>query len=298
MGGLVGIWRCDSRAAQSDELVPMLAAIRHRGPDNTGCWHNERVALGHNRLSTRDLTTAGSQPMITADGNGVIVYDGEVYNSGELRKALENVGVEFKSTGDTEVVLQALHHWGPAEAIPRFNGMFALAYLDLREPALWLARDRIGIKQLVTADIGTDLIFASEAKALIAHPRMKRQVNKPALMQILIEERYAGQASLLDGINPVEPGSYWKVTDKHIKRRQYYHVLEAIDVARIVDAQREDAAIFVSRFEQQLRESVSRHLVGDVTIATTCSGGVDSGLVSAFAREVNPDIIAARQGSW
>ena len=155
----------------------MLAPIAHRGPDGEGVWQDGRVAFGHRRLSIIDLTEASSQPMRTPDGTGVLVYNGEIYNHRELRRDLEREGVQFRSSGDTEVLLQALHHWGPERSVARLNGMFAFAYLDTRDGALWLARDRLGIKPLVLADTGVELIFASEAKALLAHPRMARHAD-------------------------------------------------------------------------------------------------------------------------
>src|SRR3990170_4079669 len=109
-------------------------------------------------------------------GLGVLVYNGEVYNYPELRQELESEGVIFDSSGDVEVVLKALHHWGVERSLVRFNGMFALAYLDRRAGgALWLARDRMGNKPLLVSETGSEILFASEAKALLAHPRMKQR---------------------------------------------------------------------------------------------------------------------------
>ena len=159
----------------------MLVPIVHRGPDGMGIWQEGRVAFGHRRLSILDLTDAADQPMLTADGDGVLTYNGEVYNYRELRQVLERERVKFRSSGDTEVVLQALHHWGVERALTEFDGMFALAYYDRREGMLWLARDRVGIKPLLAADTGSELIFGSEAKALLAHPRMQRRLNHYAL---------------------------------------------------------------------------------------------------------------------
>lgn len=174
MCGIVGIWRHDGGEAERSAIGLMLAPIAHRGPDGMGVWQEGRVAFGHRRLSIIDLTEASGQPMLTADGTGVLVYNGEIYNYRELRQDLEREGVQFRSVGDTEVLLQALHHWGPEQSVARLNGMFAFAYLDKRDGALWLARDKVGIKPLVVADAGAEFIFGSEAKALLAHPRMAR----------------------------------------------------------------------------------------------------------------------------
>ncbi|MFN9961574.1 MAG: asparagine synthetase B, partial [bacterium] len=118
--------------------------------------------------------------MLSADRRGVLTYNGEIYNYPELRSELEKEGVSFTGKSDTEVLLAALHAWGPERTIPLLNGMFAFAYLDLRSGALWLARDRLGIKPLYVAETGQDVIFASEVKAILAHPGVATRVDEAA----------------------------------------------------------------------------------------------------------------------
>src|SRR5262245_15220997 len=142
MCGFVGYWNRDGRAANAAILDNMLDRINYRGPDDRGTWTAKDVGLGHARLSILDLSPRGHQPFITEDGKGVIFYNGEVYNFKDLRANLEAEGVKFKSTTDTEVVLYALHKWGPEKAIPLFNGMFGFAYFDRRTETMWIARDR------------------------------------------------------------------------------------------------------------------------------------------------------------
>ena len=175
MCGVVGFWNRDGQSAQRDVLGRMLGRIRHRGPDDTGVWAQGEMGLGLARLSIIDLSERGHQPFRTADGMGVISYNGEVYNFQELRKELNAQGVQFESSSDTEVVLYALHIWGPEKAVPRFDGMFAFAYFDLRNRTLWLSRDRTGIKPLYTARAGGTIAFASEMKALFEHPAIHEQ---------------------------------------------------------------------------------------------------------------------------
>jgi asparagine synthase (glutamine-hydrolysing) len=187
----------------------MLAPIAHRGPDGTGIWQEGRLAFGHRRLSILDLTEAADQPMLTANGSGVLTYNGEVYNYRELREELEREGVRFRSTGDTEVVLQALHHWGVERAVTKFDGMFALAYYDSREEALWLARDRVGIKPLLATDTGTELVFGSEAKALLAHPSVQARLNRHALGRWILSRGLWSSETLFAGIESRVPGCCW-----------------------------------------------------------------------------------------
>lgn len=291
MCGVAGIWRRDDGEADRSAVASMLATIVHRGPDGMGIWQEGHVAFGHQRLSILDLTEAAHQPMLTNDGTGALTYNGEVYNYRELRQELEREGLRFRSSGDTEVVLQALHHWGPERALPKFDGMFAFAYSDRREGALWLARDRVGIKPLLAADIGAELIFASEAKALLAHPRMQRRLNRYAMAKWILSRGHLSNETLFDGIESLEPGSYWKITENGIEKRTYFHVLTAVDVERLVAASTENPTTFVSDFRDLLKRSVKLHLASDVPLATTCSGGVDSSLVSAFAKTELSDIV-------
>ena len=201
----------------------MLSAIVHRGPDDRGLWQDERVALGQQRLTILDLSDRANQPMLTADGQGVLIYNGEVYNYQGLRRDLEREGVAFRTTGDTEVVLQALHRWGPKRAIPQFDGMFALAYLDRREEALWLARDRLGIKPLAVYQSDAELVFASEVKALLMHPAVPRRVDMTLVTAWLLGRPPIAPRSFFDGIHGLAPGSWWKVTGRRIEREQYFH---------------------------------------------------------------------------
>jgi len=290
MCGLAGIWRLDGDEADPSAIELMLDPIAHRGPDGRGVWREGRVALGHLRLSIIDLTDASGQPMLTTDGTGVLVYNGEVYNYRELREELLRDGVGFRSSGDVEVVLQALHHWGVERSVRRFNGMFAFAYWDRRAGALWLARDGMGIKPLLVADTGTELLFASEAKALLAHPRMKRRVDRHAMARWIMLEGRGSQRTLFAGVDVLAPGSLWEITEKKIEKRQYFHALDAIDVDRLIAASDKDPTSFVGPFRENLKRSVKLHLASDARLAAMCSGGVDSSLIAAYAKEELPEI--------
>ena len=292
MCGIVGIWRHDGGDADRSAIGSMLAPIAHRGPDGEGVWHEGRVAFGHRRLSIIDLTESSSQPMCTADGTGVLVYNGEIYNYCELRRDLEREGVIFRSSGDTEVLLQALHHWGPDRSVERLNGMFAFAYLDKRDGALWLARDKLGIKPLAVADTGAEFIFASEAKALIAHPRMTRRADRYAVARWLLNAGRGRSRMLFCGVYELDPGSLWKVTPSGIDKRRYFEPLTAVDVDRLVAASSEEPALFVGGFRERMQRSVALHLLSDVPLAAMCSGGVDSSLIAAYAKQQLPQIEA------
>jgi asparagine synthase (glutamine-hydrolysing) len=198
--------------------------------------------------------------------------------------------VQFRSLGDSEVLLQALHHWGPDRTIARLNGMFAFAYLDARDGALWLGRDKLGIKPLVVADTGAEFIFASEAKALIAHPRMARRADRYALARWLLASGRGLRRMLFEGIDDLDPGSLWKITSGGIEKRTYFEPIIALDIDRLIAASREDPAQFVGEFRDRLQRSVTLHLLSDVPLAAMCSGGVDSSLIAAYAKDQLPEI--------
>ncbi len=292
MCGLVGIWRRDGREADRGAIESMLAPIAHRGPDGRGIWQSGPVAFGHLRLSIIDLTDASAQPMLTADRSGALIYNGEVYNFRELRLELEREGVRFQTSGEVEVVLLALHHWGVEQSVKRFDGMFALAYFDCRDQALWLVRDRVGIKPLLVADRGTELLFGSEAKALLGHPNMKRRPDFHAMTTWLLSGGRNPEGTLFEGIEAVQPGSLWRITKQGIERRRYFHVLDALDVDRLVRNSTKDPKSFVDSLGTLLRQSVKLHLISDAPLAAACSGGVDSSLITALTKEFEPHITA------
>ena len=287
MCGLVGILRRDGEKIDANRIDLMLAPMLHRGPDGRGCWAEDEVALGHLRLSILDLSERASQPIASAGGEAVLVYNGEVYNFRALRSELEREGAVFASSGDTEVVLQALLRWGPERAIPRFNGMFALAYFDRRSRELWLARDRFGIKPLYRAECGGELLFASEPQALLAHPGMTRRPDRLAIASHILRGRQDARLTFFEGVEAIEPGTWWRIGRSGAQQHRYYHVLDALDVPRLLAA-RPDGA--VSRLEALLDQSVRLHLASDVPLATICSGGVDSSLVAACASRHHQDL--------
>ena len=291
MCGVVGRWRQDGGPADADEIAQMLVPIAHRGPDDSGIWCHGHVGLGHCRLSIIDLSTAGHQPMLTGDGTGVLSYNGEVYNFGELRRSLELEGVTFRSTSDAEVLLAALHRWGPERTIPLLNGMFAFAYFDRRTADLWLARDRLGIKQLYIHETAREICFASEVKALTAVARLGLRIDTGA-----VQRRFLGApsatATLYEGIVGLTPGTWWKITSGGTEKCRYFDIETALDVGRLAAAQRRDGrAAEIAAVRTLLSRSVKLHLASDAPLAAMCSGGVDSSLIAAYAHDALPGVV-------
>src|SRR5205823_5562407 len=164
----------------AEEVVPLIEAERHRGPDGAGCWADGTCALGHRRLAVIDLSEGGRQPLASVDGALQITFNGEVYNYQTLRDELSASGWRFRTQTDTEVVLAAYARWG-VDSVSHLRGMFAYGVWDQRRRRLVLVRDRVGKKPLFYTRVGDRLIFASELQALVAHRGVARDVNVAAI---------------------------------------------------------------------------------------------------------------------
>src|SRR5476651_2077436 len=192
MCGIAGF--LDRAGFSTDDMTGRLTAMNgtlaHRGPDADGLWTDPEAGagLGHRRLSIVDLSAAGAQPMASADGRWITVYNGELYNTAELRAEVEraNAAVHWRGHSDTEVMLEAVALWGVAATIERCNGMFAIAFWDRRERRLWLVRDRLGIKPLYWARLPYGgLLFGSELRALRSHPSFTAHINSQSVAAFL-----------------------------------------------------------------------------------------------------------------
>lgn len=286
MIGTQGPLRPDDAA----EISRMMEAQAHRGPDAGGVWNCARVALGHRRLAIFDTGSHADQPMVTADGCGVIAFNGAVYNFRELRAELQQEGLPFRTESDTEVVLAALHHWGPEKAVPAFNGMFALAYFDTRTQSLWLIRDRLGIKPLSLAVLPGRIVFASEDKALLDCRGVSRRIDTREITLRLACQAREGASSLFDGLERLPPAAIWRIRDERIERDSYWDPLGVLDVSRITGAGSHPA--LAAKLPELFGRSVELHCRADTTLAAACSSGIDSGLITAFTRTWRPEFHA------
>lgn len=269
----------------------MADAIRHRGPDDQGSWNDNRLAVAHRRLSIIDPTPAGHQPMLTASRDAVLVYNGEIYNYESLRELLRAEGLTCRSDCDTEVVLLALHHWGPRKAVALFDGMFAFAYYDVREGTLWLARDRLGIKPMSVADLGDRILFASEDKALLAADGVSRDVDTREITLRLAWQSRDSASSLFGKIDRLLPGALWKIDGAGVEKTCFWHVLDVLDPSRVV-SDRASSADHMGSLERILSDSIGMHCRADASIATACSRGVDSGLITTLSTRFRQDFHA------
>lgn len=263
----------DDRVGVLDE---MLARIAHRGPDGEGKLHIPGQALlGHRRLAVIDLEH-GAQPMVSRDQRYSLVFNGEIYNYLELRKTLIQQGLHFETFSDTEVLLKLLVQEG-ARAISRLNGMFAFVFHD-RELNTWIAaRDPFGIKPIYYTTVGEELLFASEIKALIAHPTVKVGRDETALHQYLALQFCLDEKTLFAGINKIKPGYYFSGRGSSIEEKVcYWDTNYQVDYYHTED-------FFIDRVRATLEDSIRLQIRSDVPLGGYLSGGIDSSLVCTLA---------------
>lgn len=277
MCGIAGIFHTGTiKPVDPARVERMCDVLAHRGPDGAGVWTAPGVGLGHRRLSIIDL--AGSpQPMHSADDRCVIVFNGEIYNFKDLRAELAEMGAQFCTGGDTEVILAAWQRWG-AECVRHFNGMFAFALYDKAARTLFLARDRLGVKPLFFAELSDgSLAFASELKGLLAHPLLRREADPLAVEDYMTWGYVPDHRSILKGVSKLPSGTTLLL--KHDtpvpKPRAYWDV----DFSRRHKGKPRDLE---AELLHHLQQAVESRMVADVPLGAFLSGGVDSSTVVAF----------------
>lgn len=293
MCGIVGAYHPgQTRVADRTTLEAMRDRMEHRGPDGVGYWSdpNGNCALGHRRLSIIDLSDAAAQPMANESETVWVTYNGEIYNHAELRRELEATGrYQWRTDhSDTEVLLHAYEEWG-LECVHRFAGMFAFAIYDRRNPErpqLHLVRDRVGVKPLyVTQTRSGEWLFASEIRALTAHPDVAREMDPVAFWHYLTFIVTPAPLTLFKDIFKI-PAGYGVTIDSqgHAKSWQYW---DCVPGAKPLFGERElPEAEATEELQRLLRQSISRRMVSDVPFGVLLSGGVDSSLNVALMSEL------------
>jgi len=261
----------------SRELVAgMNACIAHRGPDDEGLWSSkdDRLFLGHRRLSIIDLSTSGHQPMIDEEGNA-IVFNGEIYNYKEIKSELAS-HFNFKTGSDTEVIMQLYKKYGH-DALKKFNGMFSFAYWNQEKETLYIARDRAGKKPFYYTEQNGVFAFSSEIKALLKLPWVKASPDQQALYHFLTYNQLPAPLTMFEGIYKLDAGECMTIHKGQIKKESYWEIspenLSSISEDEICD-----------RLFQTLQTSVNYRMVADVPVGAFLSGGVDSSAVVAMMR--------------
>src|SRR5688572_24586971 len=290
MCGITGFWNTE-KSQTNDELTSIVTRMRdimrHRGPDDSGEWvdENSGIALGFRRLAILDLSPTGHQPMLSADERYVMIFNGEIYNYAELRSELDSVGCEFRGTSDTEVMLAGILQWGLEQAVPRFNGMFAIALWDRRERKLHLIRDRIGVKPLHYGWCGRTLLFGSELKSLIAHPDFRPEIDRQSLTLYLRYGYVPAPYSIYQGVKKLEPGMILTFGEgarqTEGSRIRYWSAREVVERGLQNPFQGDDQDA-VSELDHLLRASVRERMIADVPLGAFLSGGIDSSTIVAM----------------
>jgi len=286
MCGIAGIFHLNGEPASPVLLRRMTDSIAHRGPDGEGFYTDHFVGLGHRRLSIIDLSAAGHQPMVSFDGQVILSYNGEVYNFQEIRLELEALGYRFRSQTDSEVVLNAWHCWG-TDCVTRFNGMFAFAVWDKRNQALYLVRDRYGIKPVYWGVFNGTLLFGSEQKAILAHPAAERAIDKKALLEYFTFQNLFTNRTLLEKISILPPASIarFDLAGSGIPTtHQYWDYCFSEPEGKV------DVREYKEELDRLMQQAVNRQLVGDVELGAYLSGGMDSGTLTALAAKQLPYI--------
>ncbi|MBU3967371.1 MAG: asparagine synthase (glutamine-hydrolyzing) [Euryarchaeota archaeon] len=289
MCGITGFLGLDNQKGNLLETTVkhMADTLDHRGPDDNGVWVDTEtgIALGHRRLSIVDLSSTGHQPMHSACGRYVIVFNGEIYNFKTLRQELESLGHKFRGHSDTEVMLTAISQWGLEAAVKCFNGMFAFALWDKQEHRLHLARDRLGEKPLYYGWMGKMFLFGSELKALCAHPDFKKEINRDVLALYLRHNYVPSPYSIYKGINKLQPGTILTLNRSDSTSTPaplpYWSAREVAEhgITRSFTGSADEA---VDQLDSLLREAVKMRMEADVPLGAFLSGGVDSSLVVAL----------------
>jgi asparagine synthase (glutamine-hydrolysing) len=275
MCGICGELRFDKSAPDMGALKRMTAKLARRGPDHEGFFNGDVLAFGHRRLSIIDLSAHADQPMVDQDLQLALVFNGTIYNYKELRAELAEMGYEFFSGGDSEVIIKAYHAWGE-RCVQRFYGMFAFAVWDMRDKTLFLARDRLGIKPLYYALEGTHLRFASTLQALLAAGGVDTSLDPVALHHhFTLHSVVPAPRTILNGVKKLPPAHTMTFTATGEVELQRYWTLEATRPAQELSEQE-----WLAATRAVLMRAVERHrLASDVPVGVLLSGGLDSSLL-------------------
>lgn len=286
MCGFVG-FICNAPGVGLEVVRKMADTIRHRGPDDGGTWidESEGLALAHSRLAIVDRSPEGHQPMVSADGRYVLVFNGEIYNHLDIRLELKQSGVDIAWRGhsDTETLLAAFSYWGVGETLSRTNGMFALALWDRENRCLYLARDRMGEKPLYYGKNAGVFLFGSELKALEAYPGWQAKINRSALALFMRFGYVPAPWSIYENINKIEPAHYVVINEngRNVSKPICYWDLSSIAEATVGSAEN-DTEKLVDELESLLKDAVKVRMAADVPLGAFLSGGNDSTAIVAL----------------
>lgn len=285
MCGITGIIHFDGSPVSSNVIQSMTDVIMHRGPDGEGIYCQENIAMGNRRLAILDLSEAGKQPMFSLNKRHIIVYNGELYNYQTLRAELMNLGHQFSSNTDTEVILNSYIQWG-RDCLNKFNGMFAFSIYDNQNNTIFIARDRYGIKPLYYSVSGNTFTWGSEVKSLINHPQYKTKLNHNGLIEYFTFQNFLSEQTLFDNITLMPAGHFLYFDLNNLERftgtvkpEKYWEFM----FQEPQSPQEEDA--YIEELQRLFEQAVKRQLTADVELGSYLSSGMDSGSITAIANK-------------
>lgn len=278
MCGITGIFNLDQKPISTTVLKDMTQTLAYRGPDGEGFFVDQNIGLGHRRLAILDTSKKGAQPMVSHNGEWVIVFNGCIYNFPQLKTELKSLEHTFRSTCDTEVICEGLSEYGP-DFFKLLNGMFAVVAWHKPTRSLYITRDRFGVKPLYYWFNGRSFVFASEVKAILKHPSYKIAVDLDALNEYFTFQNLFNFSTLFKGINLLPPANTIKITKdtKTINHQAWwdYDFSEPIEDMSFDEAKKTT--------EDLLKKAVERQMISDVPIGSYLSGGLDSSSITALA---------------
>lgn len=271
-------------------LVNMMNTIIHRGPDSEGKYVDEDAALGFRRLSIIDLSEVGDQPLYNEDRSLVLVFNGEIYNYQDLRKELIEAGHVFQSNTDSETLIHGFEEWGE-ELVNRLRGMYAFAIWDINRKRLFVARDMFGIKPLYYAQMNDTLLFGSEIKSFLEHPKFDKVFNEDALGNYLSFQFVPTNETFFKGVFCLQPGHYFVYENGEMKITRYYEPDFRGDCKKPFEEVVDDV-------EAVMRESVEKHKIADVEVASYLSSGVDSSYLTYLGQVDHTFTVGFEEGKY
>ena len=283
MCGFSGFTNPTSEKKAESILKKMMSPIRHRGPDAESIYINNKIALGHYRLSIIDIN-GGQQPRIDNENNNYLVFNGEIYGYKNHAKLLKNYGINLKDESDTEVLFQSLTHLGVEKTLEMIDGMFAFVFYEGKNDTLWLVRDRMGEKPLYYTSHRDNIFFSSEASGIAASGIHENNViDKDAVLQYLHLDYIPNNKSLLKGVQKVLPGEFIKISKKQISKKIYF----TLNQNNKKEIPLEKATNLIDKL---LEKSVNERLIADVPVGIFLSGGIDSSLIAYYAKKFDSNI--------
>ena len=282
MCGITGLLHFQKLADAESRVGKMTTALAHRGPDAEGFYQDPCISLGHRRLSIIDLSTAANQPFQDPDGQYVLVFNGEIYNYQEIKQELKDY--PFQTSSDTEVLMAAFKQWG-IESVKKLKGMFAFALWDKREEALYLVRDRMGVKPLVYFFDNGILAFSSERRSLLASGLIAKKLNRYAVVDFLTYQSTGYPDTMVQDILELKAGTWMKI-NRHKAVHHCYWKLANVQANHDINREQVQEKLF-----ELLSRSVSSRMMTDVPLGVFLSGGIDSSSVVALMQLQSKDRI-------